>query len=987
MKSEELRNFIFNVGDSENNATAFLVSSRYAVTVEHAIGKKEDIILNNGINQLDAKVIYKSSDEGLDRDIAILKFEEDVDIDIGISISSYDIKEDDDWITYGYPAYDNYIGDYLNGAKNKILQVFKLPEEHKHNVKLKYDDLHIEDFSGFSGAPLIVKGHIVGIINTERIQRNKSVRLTALSVNYFSDVLSKYNIDIEEDITTNVIECADKDNYIKYIHELNTTNKNILEGISFIKRTIQQVEEMVEIDIENILYNEKQYIILSEPGGGKTSAIKSLCYYVTEYRCDKIPIVLNLKDYNVNFQNIREGILNILSQYNYKLDIDGINNLINSGRLIIFFDGLDEVKQDSYHKCISELKDLLIYNQNSKYIITCRSNRYNKEFESMMIELELEELNEIDIRRYLFRNSDNIYRQSLDQRVIKIVKNPLLLNIFYNIIESKSGYIPKSRVDLYDEFVQTLIYKWNKKESKHQQINISMKMELLNIFTYIAYKTFKMNDFGLDFLCESVYNICKNESKSEELLDCILNLGILEFANDTVWFKHKTYKEYFVSRYIMKLMSDKYSFIEKIINDKDWNEVLIFIAGMFDDWEDQSIYLDIVLDNNFKLYIECVREKNDLSKSLINKSDEELSYIYLSTMITTYEKIINKYFHQIKHILNPYKYYSNYEGMNLVIKGNLVNQKHLYYKYLLSSKYKNVNICDAKLLKESELNSLGSEISFVNIELSNLDLDSARHIALRSIKKQLIDIIDKKELFSPQIICEKIELEKKRIGIRDNKAIIEKIDQALKECPEMRGYRYNGVDILNLYHYIKFVEYNDINIEDNILPKGDIDINRRSYMIWDVYSKERLVDRISKFFELYKKSIVYIVENSFFEIRNLLPCYKNLPYRYTVKYYFREAYLNGETDKYILDPGGLRYFYEPDKENNYIPKLIEYEEDNFREDDIEVLDKKYKNNDRMMEGITVTTTGISEILHNDSLSRFIHSKIKKEIEYLFDGIN
>lgn len=982
MKSEELRNFIFNVGDSENNATAFLVSSRYAVTVEHAIEKKEDIILNNGINELNAKVIYKSSDEGLDIDIAILKFEEDVNMDIDIRISNYDIKEDDDWITYGYPSYDNYIGDYLNGVKNKILQVFKLPEEHKHNVKLKYDDSHIEDFSGFSGAPLIVKGHIVGIINTERIQRNKSVRLTALSVNYFSDILSKYNIDI----TDNVIDRVDKENYIKYIYELNKTNKNILENISFIKRRILKVEEMKEIDSKNILYNEKQYIILSEPGGGKTSVIKSLCYHVTEYRCDKIPIVLNLKNYNVSFQNIRKGILNILSQYNYNLDIGGINNLINSGRLIIFFDGLDEVKQNSYHKCISELKDLLTYNQNSKYIITCRSNRYNKEFESMMIELELEELNEYDIRRYLSRNSDNIHKQSLDQRAIEIVKNPLLLTIFYNVIESKSGYIPKSRVDLYDEFVQTLIYKWNKKESKNQQINIPMKMELLNIFTYISYKTFKMNDFGLDLLCESVYYICKNESKSEELLDCILNLGILEFSNDTVWFKHKTYKEYFVSRYIMKLMSDKYSFIEKIINDKDWNEVLIFIAGMFDDWEDQSIYLDMVLNNNFKLYIECVREKNDLSKSLINKSDDELSDIYLSTMITTYEKTINKYFHQIKHILKPYKYYSNYESMNLIIKGNLVERKHLYYKYSLSSKCENINICDTNLLKKDELNLLNSEISFVNIELSNLDLDSARYIALRSIKKQLIDIMDKRGLLSPQIICEKIDSEKKRIGIRDNKTIIEKVDKALKKCPDTRVYTYKGVDILNLANHIKFIEYNDMNIEDNILPTGDININRKSYMIWDIYSKDRLLDRISKFFEFYKKSIIYIVENSFFEIRDLLPCYKNLPYRYTVKYYFRKAYLNGESDKYILGPGGLRYFYEPDKENNCIPKLIEYEEDNFKDDDMEVLGKKYKNNDIITDDITVTTTGISEILQNDSLSKFIHSKIKKEIEYLFDGI-
>lgn len=873
---------------------------------------------------------------------------------------------------------NEYVCGFDSTIEEREAFKYKLDVKNGLDASMKNDDL-----VGVSGAGIFLYNEkslsLIGI-HTHGVGDDVTMNmLIGMSIDLILDICTIKEWDIP------IISVYNQSDYTSYIDELNKINKNILEDITFIDRKIQDVEHRRDINTEDILYDKNNYIILSEPGGGKTSVIKSLCYHVTNDSHKKIPIILNLKGYELNFNNIIDGILKILSRYNENLGRDEVNDLINKGELIIFLDGLDEVKQSSYIKCVSEIKDLLTYNNKSKYILTCRSSRYNKEFEDILKELELKEFNEQEIRKYLFGDSNNIYMGRLDKRVLKIIRNPLLLSIFYSIIKTNSSYKPKSRVDLYNEFLQTLIYKWNKKEGK-STISRFMKIELQNIFTQIAYKTFEMNDFREEFLYDLIYDLCKDKSKVEEVFDYILNIGVLESVNDIVWFKHKTYKEYFMARYIMKLMSDKYNFIKKIINDDDWMEVLIFIAGMFDDWEDQNTYLDIVLDNNFKLYIECIKEKNDLSNNFYNKSDEDICKIYLYTMHKTYKNIVDKYFSQIKDRLDPYKYYFNYEDMKLSIKGNLIEKKHLYYKYLLNYNDEEIIVGDIKSFNKKEPYSTGETSYFINISLSNLDLDSARYTVLKLIKKQLLDIIGKNGLFSFELICEKIEYEKRRIGIKDDKKIIEEVDRALKECPDMKGYTYNGVDILNLASCIKFLEYNGINIEDNILPKGDIDINKRSYKIWDVYSKKRLVDRISKFFEFYKKSIIYIVENSFFEVRELLPCYKNLPYRYTVKYYFRKEYLDGKIDTYLLGPGGLSYFYEPDNDNSYKPNLIECEEDKFRDDDIDVLNRKYENSDKIIGGISVTTTSISELLHDDSLSEFIHNKIKKEIEYLFDGI-
>lgn len=855
---------------------------------------------------------------------------------------------------------------------------YKLDIKNGLDVAMKNDDL-----LGVSGAGIFLYNEkrvsLIGI-HTHGVGDDVTMNmLIGMSIDLILDICTMKNWDIPR------ISASNKSNYTSYIDELNKINKTILEDITFIDRKIQDVEHRIDVNTEDILYDKNHYIVLSEPGGGKTSVIKSLCYQVTNDRHKKIPIILNLKGYELNFSTIIDGILKILSRYNENLGINEVNDLINRGELIIFLDGLDEVKQSSYIKCISEIKDLLTYNNKSKYILTCRSSRYNKEFEYILKELELKEFNEHEIRKYLFGDSNNIYMERLDKRVLRIIRNPLLLSIFYSIIKTNSAYKPKSRVDLYNEFLQTLIYKWNKKEGK-STISRFMKIELQNIFTQIAYKTYEMDDFREEFLYDLIYDLCKDKSKVEEIFDYILNIGVLESVNDIVWFKHKTYKEYFMARYIMKLMSDKYNFIKRIVNDDDWMEVLIFVAGMFDDWEDQNIYLDIILDNNFKLYIECVKEKNDLSNNFDNKSDEEICNIYLYTMHKTYKNIVDKYFGQIKDRLDPYKYYPNYENMELSIKGNLIDKEYLYYKYLLNYNDEEILVGDINYFNEKSPYSLGESSYFIDINLSNLDLDSARYTVLKSIKKQLLDIINKKKLFSFELICEEIEYKKRKIGIEKNSKIIEVANNSLKEYPDMNGYVYRNIDILDLANYIKHMEENDTNIEDNILPKGDITINKSSYMIWEVYSKERLIHRISKFFEFYKRAIIYIVENSFFAIKELLPCYKNLPYTYTVRYYFREEYLNRERDIYSLGPGGLSYFYEPSNDDSYKPNLIECEEEGFRENDIYDLGRKYENSNRLLGGFSVTSMSISELLRDDSLSKFVHEKMKKEIEYLFDGI-
>ena len=125
--SKELCESILRIEGSENG-TAFLLSPEIALTVAHTIeDDDEEVIIKKSDKEIKAKVIKRIKADTLD--IAILKLNEALP---GKFMSMYDIeiKENDSWITYGYPGFDLQ-GDKLEGDGNKVQQVFNLKEGEK----------------------------------------------------------------------------------------------------------------------------------------------------------------------------------------------------------------------------------------------------------------------------------------------------------------------------------------------------------------------------------------------------------------------------------------------------------------------------------------------------------------------------------------------------------------------------------------------------------------------------------------------------------------------------------------------------------------------------------------------------------------------------------------------------------------------------------------------------------------------------------------
>lgn len=91
---------------------------------------------------------------------------------------------------------------------------------------------------------------------------------------------------------------------------------------------------------------------------------------------------------------------------------------------------------------------------------------------------------------------------------------------------------------------------------------------------------------------------------------------------DSVKFTHKLFKEYCAAYYLFTkfpFRENQALYISLIQQDK-WKEVFIFIAGMFADIYTQDEFLDFIMQNNLRLYVECMNAKSDLYDDLLSDS-------------------------------------------------------------------------------------------------------------------------------------------------------------------------------------------------------------------------------------------------------------------------------------------------------------------------------------------------------------------------------
>lgn len=352
-------------------------------------------------------------------------------------------------------------------------------------------------------------------------------------------------------------------------------------------------------DIEKVIARNKITLIESGPGSGKSQLLRNTVKKLTSpdsYIASKsIPFLLTYSDftdiYNYDLGKIQEHIIKEI----------GDSNISSSTNFIIFIDGFDE-KIEENRDIPSEIQRISIEIDrytNIKVVITTRP------------------LSIIDYRKYLPNNSpgytivpfgtekilrliDKICQQAnISSRLFEDIKNnglfkqlpknPISAILLANLINENSKELPANLSDIYRKYCELMLGRWDIEKGLQSDKEYETAKEIL---TYIA-KFFIENGLTQISKDEAIGHFkCYLSERNLDIDPVELykkvssRSGILQenSNNKTVYFKHRSFAEYFYAMYKTRHADDH--FFDTRAFDPMWRNIYFFYVGLLKDCEE-----------------------------------------------------------------------------------------------------------------------------------------------------------------------------------------------------------------------------------------------------------------------------------------------------------------------------------------------------------------------------------------------------------------
>ena len=356
--------------------------------------------------------------------------------------------------------------------------------------------------------------------------------------------------------------------------------------------------------------NAHRLYILGKPGAGKTTFMRYLVHQtIIAYELDKLPIFITLRDWNPQSDSLspnpetslKNFISNQFAICNFPEAATFIEYILESGKAIVLFDGLDEVPEaDNQRKAATAaLRDFCREFLNTQVIITCRVAATDYSFTEFTY-IEMADFNEKQVeiyaRKWFSKEPELAERFLIDLKkpdnkgVQDLGHSPLLLSMIC-LAYKETLKIPKRRVEMYEEALDSLLQTWDasriiQRDEFYKNLSIGRKRQMFSRIAVDAFEKGKIF-FTSRELSQSIEQYMKNlppddtehSVDGEKVLQAIsAQHGILvERAKKIYAFAHLTFQELsnLIKSYQGKLRGAPVGRLCNWVRSKDYPSVLL----------------------------------------------------------------------------------------------------------------------------------------------------------------------------------------------------------------------------------------------------------------------------------------------------------------------------------------------------------------------------------------------------------------------------
>ena len=382
----------------------------------------------------------------------------------------------------------------------------------------------------------------------------------------------------------------------------------------------QQVERRNGMTVAN---EKRCLMVLGGPGIGKSTFLRKIGLEALKkdgaLKRECIPVFLELKRFREETIDIKRMIVDEFDICNFPAAAAFVDAALAQGKLLVLFDGLDEVPSKNLNRVIEKIEDFVDkYGQKSagrdhqnSFVASCRIAAYRSSFRRFT-DVTISEFDDEQIKQFIHRWFGSQEDKALgiadeyiallnqgEHRATKdLAQTPLLLT-FLCLVYDREQTLPHERTTLYGRALNIILNEWAaqkriERDPIYKGFHIALEQVML---AEIAYDSFKKNQLFFskdavtsqitDFLTETLD--APKHLNADAVLEAIeVQQGILvQRATDAYSFSHLTLQEYLTALHIVRNRLED-DLVTHHLTEDSWREVFLLVSGLM---ENQAIKL------------------------------------------------------------------------------------------------------------------------------------------------------------------------------------------------------------------------------------------------------------------------------------------------------------------------------------------------------------------------------------------------------------